>query len=180
MLAADLLRIIGLTALGALGGALIGVIATPFILQLTVIVTYALASTIAVILRRRTWRESLKGFPPLANPLNTIIHHSHCKEQTISYAKPIPDFRDHSDGTIDRNVIRHTQMSTKPDTTTYNTPNQNTSDTVNQPAFKKAPIIFHRIILFYKSYYGYSTKVEKNRFVAMNVLLFILPPLNVL
>jgi hypothetical protein len=161
------LRILGLIALGALGGALIGVIATPFILQLIVIVAYALASTIAVILKRRTWRESFKGFPPLANPLNTIIHPSHCKEHTISYAKPIPDFRDDSNGIVYRNVVSHPPMTEKPSTTPRQTANYNALDAVNQPTFKKASTIFHRIILFYRSYYGHSTKVEKNLLVHM-------------
>jgi hypothetical protein len=157
------LRVLGLIALGGLIGTVIGIIATPFVLQLTVILAYTVASMIAVILRRRTWKESLKGFPSMAKPLNAIIHNSHNKEQAISYAKCVPDFRDHSYGTIDRNVVRHTQTPTNPDTNPYDAANQDTSDMVNQPALKKAPTVFHRIILFYRSYYGHSTKVEKNQ-----------------
>ena len=157
------LRILGFIALGALAGALIGVIVTPFVLQLTVIVAYAVDSIIAVILKKRTWGESSKRFLPLlVNPLNSIIDHGHKKEHPISYAKHIPDSREHSNGIVDRDIVCHTPMPQRPSTTHYGTPNQDTFDMVNQPAFKKAPTIFHRIISFYTSYYGHSTKVEKN------------------
>lgn len=149
MLAVVVFKILGLVILGGLIGALVGLVITPFVLYLAYLVAYAIASTLV------RSRQPTK-------PLNDIIHHSHPKEQTIKYAKHIPDFREYSNGIVDRNIVRHTPMPKKPSATPYGAPNQNIFDTVNQPAFKKASTIFHRIILFYRSYYGHSTKVEKN------------------
>ena len=143
------LKILGFIALGGVIGALIGLVITPFVLYLAYLIAYAIASTLV------RSRQPTK-------PLNDIIHHSHPKEQTIKYAEHIPDFREHSNGIVDRNIICHTPMPKNPSATRYGAPNQNIFDVVNQPAFKKAPTIIHRIILFYRSYYGHSTKVEKN------------------
>ena len=101
--------------------------------------------------------------PFLSNPLNAIIDHGHKKEQPISYAKYVPDSRHYRNRIVNRDIVRHSPMPQRPSTTHYGTPNQNALDAVNQPAFKKAPTIFHRIILFYRSYYGRSAKVEKNQ-----------------
>jgi hypothetical protein len=153
----------GVDCVGGVIGALIGSIITPFVLYLAYLVAYAIASMMAMASpKKRTIGKRLVRFTQFANPLNDVIHASHCKEHTVSYAKHIPDSREHSNGIVDRDIVCHTPMPQRPSATHYGTPNQNTFDMVNQPAFKKAPTIFHRIILFYRSYYGQSTKVEKN------------------
>ena len=166
MLAVAILQVLGLTALGAL----VGIIATPFILYLVYIIAYALASIIAVlILKKRTLGKGLMRFQQFVNPVNAIIHHSNNKQATVCYAKPIPDLRDNSNGIVDRHIMSQSQMPPKPSTTKCQTANHNTLDTVNQPIVKNTlkPLgnIFHRIISFYMSFYGHSTKVEKNPLV---------------
>jgi len=160
------LRILGLIALGGLIGAVIGIIATPFILQLTAILAYAVASIIAVILGRRTWEESLKGFPPLINPMNTIVHQSNNKQDNIRYPKRIHDVRNNSNGMVNGSIMHQSQTTTQQTATNRQTANDNALDAVNQPTIKNILNTFrnviHRLMLFYRSYYGHSTKVEKN------------------
>ena len=164
MLAVAIWKILGLIILGGAIGALIGLVITPFVLYLAYLIAYGIASMIVMTIpKKRTMRGRLVRFRQFANPLNDTIYDSHGKEQSISYPKHIPNSGDHGNGVVDRGIVCHPPMPEKISTAPYSAPNQNVFDSVNQETFKKAPTVFHQIVLFYRSYYGHSTKVEKNQ-----------------
>ena len=159
-------RIFGLIAVAGLLGAIIGIIATPFMLYLMELFAYALALIIVILLRRRKLKELpklLKSFPKFTQE---PVDASQASKASIHYPNPIHNSRE---SVINRDIIgvRRKQTAHTSDEADHHPSDNNVFDTVKQPTIKKVsdttPNIFHRVILFYKSYYGYSTKVEKNQ-----------------
>ena len=62
------------------------------------------------------------------------------------YGNPIPDLGD---------KYRYEGRYNRPETSMFKQPNTTSPNKLSEG--------FHRLILFYRSYYGHSTKVEKNR-----------------
>jgi len=159
-------RVFGLIALVGSLGAMIGIIVTPFILYLMEVFAYALALTIVILLRRRRLKELpklLKAFPKFTQK---PVDASQTSKAGIYYPNPTHNSRQ---SIVDRDIIgvRRKQIAYTSDDGDYHPSDNNACDVVKQPTIKKAsdttPNIFHRVILFYKSYYGHSTKVEKNQ-----------------
>ena len=155
-------RFLGLIALGAL----VGVVVVPLILYLSQIVAYVLA-VIVVLLRlaltsQLSPKEVFKTFPKLLKEshkyMNRPIHESDATKGNICHPNAIDNGHHAS--------VSHVITSQKPtDSKSYEC-SQNSLDVVKQPLIpdipKKFRQIVHRTISFYRSYYGHSTKVEKN------------------
>jgi hypothetical protein len=157
MLAIAVLQFLGLTALGLL----IGILVTPFVLYAARIIAYALASNIVLIratLRSKPVREvfpkvteepvpTADGSKPKIYPPNYIHSTRGCRvSREDIYMKPIPNLDDKY-----RYENRYNQLHT---------------DILKQPITKRLNTIstvLHGVLLFYKNFYGHSTKVEKNR-----------------
>jgi hypothetical protein len=151
-------------------GALVGLIITPFILYLSTVVAYALALGITLIRVILTSKQFLNVFPKLLKEFpkytNKPVYESNNSKAAIDYPNPS---KDDKNPMIDRGIITATceQIGYTSRHTSYCPSNQNVPNMPKQPSIKKVSNIiqnvFHRIILFYKSYYGHSTKVEKNQ-----------------
>jgi hypothetical protein len=162
MLATTVLQIFGLFAIGAL----IALMVTPLIFRTAEIVIYVLA-LIVVLLRAmitsqlppkkvfEAFHKLLNGFPKY---MNSPIHKSDSTKDNVCF----PNAIDNAYGTIVSQVI----TPQKPTNGSSYADNHNGYGFVKQPTIKKlfnsTCNICHRIILFYRSYYGHSTKVEKN------------------
>lgn len=163
MLATTVLQLLGVFAIGAL----IALIVTPLILRIAGIVIYALA-LIVVLLRAmltsqlppkkvfKAFHKLLKDFPKY---MNSPIYKSDGTKDNVCFPNAIDNA--HHAG------VSQTITSQKPPDSKSYARNENSLDMVNQPfiphTLKKLRKTFHTIILFYRSYYGHSTKVEKNQ-----------------
>jgi hypothetical protein len=163
MLVATALQLLGLFAIGVL----IALVVTPLILCATEIVMYTLA-LLVVLLRAmlasqlppkkvfETFRKLMKDFPKY---VNRPIYKSNSTNDNVRF----PDAIDNTYGSSISQII----TPQKPTDSKGYACDQNKLDMVKQPfipdTLKKCRKLFHTIILFYKSYYGHSTKVEKNR-----------------
>ena len=168
MLAITILQFLGLTALGLL----LGIVVTPLILCLGRTIASVLALTVVLLRATLTFKLSpkqvLKVFPKLLKDLpkymNKPIHESQGAKDNICFPKPVHNTYQSRDAVIV--AVSQTETPKKSTNGSSYTDNQNRHHMVKQPTIKKAsdttPDIFHRVILFYKSYYGHSTKVEKN------------------
>lgn len=162
MLTVTILKIVGLTALGAL----VGLIATPFILYLARIIAYVLALVMvllrATLISQLSPKEVFKTFPKLLKEshkyVNSPIHESDATKGSICHPNGIDNSHHAS--------VSHVITSQKPTDSKRYERNQNSLDVVKQPFIPDIPKdfrhIFHRTISFYRSYYGHSTKAEKN------------------
>jgi len=165
MLVIAILQLLGLIALGAL----IGLTITPFILYLSQIVAYVFA-LIAVLLRatltsKLTPKKAFNTFPKLLKEFpkytDKPIYEGNNSKATIKYPNPIKDIRqfmvDRSIVSVNGESIAHTCGHAD-----YRPNNQNIYDTPKQPIIKKilntTLNLFHSVILFYKEFYGHSTK----------------------
>ena len=161
MLAKGILQLLGIVALSFL--------VTPFILYSIGMVT-ALLVLVAMILLRLTRNQSLKTFPKVFKRFVWMKHDIEKEHSTGNYEIHPPD------STHNIGVCRKKRWQLQP------VPNLERCDCCEEPFDdlrlygRKYPIInllsnklnsvlkgFHRLVLFYRSYYGYSTKVEKNR-----------------
>jgi hypothetical protein len=133
MLTEDLLSLLGLTAVAVL----VSLIMTPIIVRL---IERRVTFTIHPVYNSNNSKREV--YPP--NHIHDIRGDSVNSEKM--YGNPIPDLDD---------KYRYESRYNRPETSMLEQPNATTID--------KLLKIFHRIILFYRSYYGHSTKVEKNR-----------------
>jgi len=171
MLTMVLLKFVGFTALGLL----IAVIVVPLIFHLSKIMTYALALVVvllrATLTSKLTLKKAFKTFPKLLKALpkymNEPVYEGDSTKGKIRLPKPIYDAYD--GGGIIIATVGQTRTPQKPTDSSSYTDNQNRHGLVEQPTIKKLSNftlhIFHRVISFYRSYYGHSTKVEKNRYM---------------
>ena len=157
MLVVGLLQLFGLIVLGFL--------ITPFMFYLigTIVAVIVLTINLSV---RLTRQKSFNSFPKIFKKFlwspHSIVYHSKESEQEV-----YPPYYTHSIGVIGKNrgYIPHVpNLKAKhywkgsPDNRHLDTPNQAVATKL-----EKVRNVSHRIILFYRSYYGHSTKVEKNQ-----------------
>jgi hypothetical protein len=166
MLILGILQLLGIIALSFL--------VTPFIFYLIGMATslIILAVNLAIRLARQ---KSLKGFPDVFEKFlrsaNSVVYDSEQRKQEV-----YPPHYTHSVGVTreDRGYIPHVPKLKAQCYWKRNADNRHLH-TPNQPIAtkpEKVLNVFHRVILFYKSYYGHSTKVEKNHFISTNASLF--------
>ena len=156
MIAVGLLQLFGLIVLAFL--------VTPLMFYLIGMVVAVIVLTINLSVRL-TRQKSFNSFPKIFKKFlrssHSIVYHSKKSEQEV-----YPPHYTHSIGVTRKNrgyipyvpnlKAKHYRESD---------PNNRHLDTPNQPVatkLEKVCNVSHRIILFYKSYYGNSTKVEKN------------------
>jgi len=159
MLALAILQLLGLIALGLL--------VTPFLFCLMGI-TVSVIVLIVNILIRLMRQQSLKGFPKVFKKFlwfsDSIMHHSENSEYKI-----YPPNYTHSIRVSSENG-RYIQPVSNLEGKSYyeDDVNKYHLDMPDEPVATKLEQmlnIFHKTILFYRSYYGHSTKVEKNQIV---------------
>ena len=155
-----------LTLVGIIAVAtIVGYLVTPLILYLARIVAYVLAVIVvllrAALTKRLTPKDVLNVFPQLFSEFPNYTHKPICEgdssETRIRYRNDIPNSGKIVIVGVSENGFQN------PDGKDYCPAQQNTTDMIKQPTIKKVSNIIHNVTLFYKSYYGHSTKVEKNR-----------------
>jgi hypothetical protein len=170
MLTIAIFQLLGRIALGTL----IGLIVTPFMFYLLDIMAYALALIIAILFRKRALKELpelLKTFPKFTQK---PVSRSDTSKYEINQQNYIHDTRGCR---VDRKN-RH-KVVCDLDGKGYYEDNTNDSRLYlpQQPVttkLEKMLNVFHSVILFYRSYYGHSTKVEKNHFNRLFAKCFVL------
>jgi len=161
MLVIDILKLLGILALSFL--------LTPFVLSLMAI-TVAVFVLTATILARLTIHQSLKAVPKIFKRFARMKHDVDKEHRTGNYEIPSPNHFHSMRVGIEKG--RYLQPIS----------NLESRDSCEQQFDElrlyrpKQPVIYllsdkfndvlkgiHNLLLFYKSYYGHSTNVEKNR-----------------
>jgi hypothetical protein len=168
MLAVTVLQLLGLVALGVL----VGYIVTPLILHLAQMIAYILAVIVvllqAVLTSQLPPKKVFKSFPKLFSELPNYtwkpIYKGDGSETRIRYRNDIPNSGKIVIIGVSENAFQN------PDGKDYCPTQQDTIDTPKQPTVKKVSDVVHDVILFYRSFYGHSTKVEKNLILGAKVI----------
>jgi hypothetical protein len=163
MLAEGVFTVVGIVAIATAAGYLV----TPLLFYLTQAILYLLALTVVLLRATLTFRltpkDVLNVFPQLLCKFrkyaNSPIYESRNREDGSQYPKPVYES---SPPIVARRIYR-AKIGTESHRTNYYPAKKNACDMLKQPAVEKISKAVHSVLLFYKSFYGHSTKVEKNR-----------------
>lgn len=157
MLAIGLLRLLGIIALAFL--------VTPLMFYLIGITTVVLALTVRILVRlarQKNAKAFNKIFKKFLWSADSIMYHGDRSKYEIyspNYARRIGvSGKDRSYIQCVPNLEAEHYWEGNTDNCHLDMPNQTITT-----KFEKVLNVFHRIILFYRSYYRHSTKVERNR-----------------
>jgi hypothetical protein len=158
------LKLLGIGAIGALASLIV----SPFILYLIDIMVYALAAIIAILIKKRGANglsELLQTFPKFTN--EPVYGKDNRKPEIYP-----PNYIHSTRGVLVGKNNRHPKPIRDLEGKDYpkGSPNPNISDVPKQPVAAKVDKmlnVVHSVLLFYKSYYGQSTKVEKNQEITL-------------
>jgi hypothetical protein len=169
MLVLIVFKILGLGVLGAL----VGILTTPFVLYMLQALAYMLALMVvllrATLASHLTVKEALNVFPQFVKEFpkyaDEPVSDGKNGKPSIEYPNPSKHLRQSIQNGRRVNISKQAdaykgwQASNPPN-------NQGIRDMPKQPIIKETLNavcnLFHSVLLFYKSYYGHSTKVEKN------------------
>jgi len=157
--------VVGIIAIGVI----IGYLVTPLIFYLMEGIIYLLAVTVvimrAILTKRLTPKDVFNLFPQLLCKFHTHtnrpIYESRNRESRIQ--QPHPTHKDRPCMESGRNVgVAIQPIAHSSGDSNYHPAKKDAFNMVKCPAIIKVSNTIHTVLLFYRSYYGHSTKVEKN------------------